>query len=52
MTTRPDTKPNRLAVWGDSLLNKLPGRSRKKRKREASKKRRSLLKRDRDLESE
>jgi hypothetical protein len=37
------TKPNRLDVWGDSLLNKLSSRSRKRRKREASKKRRSLL---------
>ena len=43
MNTRKDTKPNRLAVWGNSLLNKLPGRSRKRRKREASKKRRALL---------
>lgn len=37
------TKTNRLAVWGDSLLNKLPSQSRKKRKRLASKKRRALL---------
>jgi len=37
------TKPNRLSVWGDSLLNKLPGISRKRRKREASKKRRAQL---------
>lgn len=44
MNTRNDTKPNRLAVWGHSLLNKLPGRSRKNRKRTASKKRRALLK--------
>ncbi|MBX3357492.1 MAG: hypothetical protein KF745_03600 [Phycisphaeraceae bacterium] len=28
------------ASWGDSLMNKLPSRSRKRRKREASKKRR------------
>jgi hypothetical protein len=34
------TKPNRLDVWGASLLNKFSSRS---RKREASKKRRSLL---------
>ena len=38
-----DTKPSRLDVWGDSLLNKLPSRTRKKRKREASKKRRAIL---------
>ena len=43
MNTRSDTKPNRLAVWGKSMLNKLPGRSRKNRKRAASKKRRALL---------
>jgi hypothetical protein len=35
-------KPNRLGVWGDSMLNKLPGISRKRRKREASKKRRVI----------
>ena len=40
------TKPNRLNVWGDSLLNKLPGITRKRRKREASKKRRVQLRRD------
>ncbi|MCR9096072.1 MAG: hypothetical protein NXI30_17750 [bacterium] len=40
------TKPNRLQVWGDSLLNKLPGVVRKRRKREASKKRRNLLRRE------
>jgi hypothetical protein len=38
------TKPSHLDVWGDSLLNKLPARTRKKRKREASKKRRVILK--------
>ena len=47
MYTRPDTKTGRLDVWGDSLLNKLSGRSRKRRKREASKKRRAALKRER-----
>jgi hypothetical protein len=41
---RSDTKPNRLDVWGDSLQNKLPSPSRKKRKRRASKKRRAQLK--------
>lgn len=40
------TKPNRLDVWGDSLLNKLPSITRQKRKRVASKKRRVLLKRE------
>jgi len=40
-----ETKPNRLPVWGDSLLNKLPGTSRKQRKRQASKRRRSDLRR-------
>ena len=38
-----ETKANRLNVWGASLLNKLSSRARKKRKREASKKRRVLL---------
>jgi hypothetical protein len=41
---RSHSKPNRLDVFGDSLVNKLPGRSRKQRKRVASKKRRALLK--------
>lgn len=40
------TKPNRLDVWGDSLLNKLPSVSRQRRKRSASKKRRVILNRD------
>ena len=38
-----ETKPNRLDVWGHSMLNKLPSISRKRRKRQASKKRRVLL---------
>lgn len=51
MTMKPScTKPNRLEVWGDSLLNQLPSLSRKRRKREASKKRRAILRRD-DLRS-
>jgi hypothetical protein len=33
---------NRLADWGDSLLNQLPSRTRKRRKRSASKRRRLL----------
>lgn len=41
-----ETSPNRLAVWGDSTVNKLPAISRKRRKREASKKRRVLLRKD------
>ena len=41
---RGATNPTRLRVWGDSLLNKLKGKSRKRRKREASKKRRAVLK--------
>ncbi len=52
MTERSYTKPSRLPVWGDSLLNKLPGRSRKRRKREASKKRREALKRDSERNQE
>ncbi|ESZ89366.1 hypothetical protein [Congregibacter litoralis] len=52
MNRRKDTKPNRLAVWGHSMLNKLSGRSRTQRKREASKKRRAALKRELDRERE
>ena len=37
------TKPNRLKIWGDSLVNQLKGLSRKARKRRASKVRRQLL---------
>jgi hypothetical protein len=36
-------KSNRLDVFGDSLLNKLAARSRKQRKRQASKKRRATF---------
>jgi len=44
-----DTSANRMYIWGHNLLNKLPGVSRKRRKREASKIRRADLKeRDRD----
>ncbi len=42
--SRSDTSPNRLNVWGASLLNKLKGETRRRRKREASKKRRNSLK--------
>ena len=37
-------KTNRLSAWGNSLLNKLSSRSRKRRLREASKKRRQEIK--------
>jgi hypothetical protein len=37
------TGPNRLDVWGDSMMGKLPAVSRKRRKRAASKKRRRIL---------
>ena len=43
-----ETKPNRLGVWGHGMLNDLPSVSRKRRKRQASKKRRALLKTDDD----
>jgi hypothetical protein len=39
-------KPNRLSVWGHSMMNQLPGTTRKRRKREASKKRRMIERRD------
>ncbi|MEM9416598.1 MAG: hypothetical protein AAGA29_14150 [Planctomycetota bacterium] len=38
------TKTPRLAVWGNSMLNKLPAQSRRRRKRLASKRRRAILK--------
>lgn len=37
------TKPVRLDVWGDGMVNQLKSIARKRRKREASKKRRKLL---------
>ena len=40
------TKPHRLGVWGDSMVNKLKSQTRKRRKREASKKRRVVLDRE------
>lgn len=43
--------PNRMNVWGDSLLNKLPSLSRKRRKRAASKIRRRRLRDELDRES-
>jgi hypothetical protein len=42
----PSEKPNRLGVWGHSMMNQLPGTTRKRRKREASKKRRVIERRD------
>jgi hypothetical protein len=39
-----ETNPNRLNVFGDSMMGKLPAISRKRRKRHASKRRRSILK--------
>jgi len=41
-----ETNPRKLNVWGESMMNKLPGISRKRRKRSASKKRRALLRRE------
>lgn len=38
--------PHRFDIWGDSMLNKLPSVSRKRRKRDASKKRRLALRRE------
>ena len=37
------TKAKQMGVWDDSMMNQLPARSRKKRKRLASKRRRSTL---------
>jgi hypothetical protein len=46
--TRPSQhKPNRLYVWGHGMVNKLKSLTRKRRKREASKKRRQALKQER-----
>ena len=41
-----EVKPSLLEVWGDSMLNQLKALTRKRRKREASKKRRVLLKQE------
>jgi hypothetical protein len=40
------TNPNRLDVWGEGIMNKLPADSRKRRKRAASKRRRVRLRRE------
>jgi len=44
------TKPNKLNVWGDSMMNQLPAASRKNRKRTASKKRRVVLQKEQKAE--
>ena len=46
MTASATEKPNRLGTWGHSMVNQLPSVSRKRRKREASKKRRVLARRE------
>jgi hypothetical protein len=47
-STRPSQhKPNRLYVWGHGMVSKLKSLTRKRHKREASKKRRQALKRER-----
>ncbi len=49
MAKRNEHKPSRInGIWGDALLNKIPGISRKRRKRDASKKRRVLQRRELD----
>ncbi|MEM1445476.1 MAG: hypothetical protein AAGF84_05425 [Planctomycetota bacterium] len=40
------TKANRISDWGNSLLNKLPAISRRRRKRHADKKRRQQIHRE------
>lgn len=45
----PIEKPNRLGAWGHSMMNQLPGSTRKRRKREASKKRRVIGRREVEL---
>ena len=44
--TRSEATPSRLDVWGKQMMNKLPSRSRQRRKRSASKKRRNLERAD------
>lgn len=46
MNSNATEKPNRLGVWGHSMVNQLPSVSRKRRKREASKKRRVLARQE------
>ena len=43
---RAVTNPNRLDGRGDSVVSKLPSKSRKQRKRRASKRRRAMLRQD------
>jgi hypothetical protein len=53
MPQRSEAKPGRIkGIWGDALLNKLPAISRKRRKRDASKKRRMLMRRDLEQRSQ
>jgi hypothetical protein len=40
------TNANRMSGWGDSLTNQLPSTSRRQRKRQASKRRRVMLRRE------
>jgi hypothetical protein len=40
------TNPNRLDGHGDSVVSKLPSKSRKQRKRRASKRRRVILRKE------
>jgi hypothetical protein len=52
MTDKPShTAPNKLDVFGDGMLTGLQGQTRTRRKREASKKRRVLL-RQQDKQNE
>ena len=46
MSANAIEKPNRLGVWGHSMMVQLPSISRKRRKREASKKRRVLARQE------
>ncbi len=36
----PEAKASRMDIWGDGMMGNLPSRTKKRRKREASKKRR------------
>ncbi len=40
------TNANRMSGWGDSLVHHLPANSRRQRKRQASKRRRAMLRRE------
>ena len=45
------TKAKQMGVWDDSMMNKLPARSRKQRKRLDSKRRRAVLKENRRMKN-